>query len=193
MRLILLSTFGLLIFAVFQSQQIYSQDNMPMITYQRTITLPQKMQKALEEYNPNFKPWDISDYLPDVVHDYRFTSRQALSAVIGDFNSDRVTDVVMDGHNDHYNLLICILSDTSNYRIIEISKISYQNPKTIRYDDQFGIWNYLEFIGNQTLSSPFEPDPVKMQGDGIIVSAWRKASQVLYYKDGKFHSYVTGD
>ena len=193
MKSIWLSFLGLLIFAILISQRAYSQDNGPTITYQRTISLPEKMQKALDEYNSNFKSWDIGDYLPDIVHDYRFTSRQALSTVIGDFNGDAINDIIMDGHDDLHNLLICILSDMPNYRIIEISKMPYQNPKTIRYDDQFGIWDYLEFIGIQTLSSPFEPDPVKMQGDGVIVFAWRKASHVLYYKHGEFKTYITGD
>jgi hypothetical protein len=158
-----------------------------------TLVLLEKMQDALDRYDPYFVVWDIEDYLPMAVDWYKFTTRQALSKVVGDFNWDRKQDVVLQGHNDQHDLLICILSEGDGYRVLEISKGSLSDPKTERYDDDYGLWIYLAYIPKQTIKSPYESTELKLEGDAFELVYFGKAAVLYHYKDGEFHKYQTGD
>lgn len=155
--------------------------------------LPEKMHEALDRYDANFEVWDIEDYLPTVAEWYKFTTKQALSKVVGDFNWDRKQDVVLQGHNDQHDLLICILSEGDGYRILEIKKELLSDPKTERYDDDYGLWTYLAYIPKQTIKSPYEPAELRLEGDAFEWVYFGKAAVLYYYKDGQFHTYQTGD
>ena len=165
----------------------------PEIQYQATLLLPEEMQQALDRYDPNFVVWDIEDYLPIAVDWYKFTTRQAMSTVVGDFNWDRIQDAVLSGHNDQNDLLISILSEDDDYRVLEIRRDPLSDPETERYDDDYGLWIYLAYIPKQTIKSPYESKELKLEGDAFEMAYFGKAAVLYYYKDGKFHAYQTGD
>jgi hypothetical protein len=74
------------------------------------LVLPASMTRLLAQAHPGFRPWQISDFDPDIQQSYKFTGHQAPWAVIGDFNGDGVTDVVIDGHDDAVAYRICLVS-----------------------------------------------------------------------------------
>ena len=165
----------------------------PKIQYQTTLVLPEKMQQALDQYDPNFVIWDVEDYLPIAVDWYKFTTRQAMSKVVGDFNWDQKQDVVLKGHNDQNDLLISILSEDDDYRVLEIRRDPLSDPETERYDDDYGLWIYLVYTPKQTIKSPYESYELKLEGDAFEWVYFGKAAVLYYYKDEEFHTYQTGD
>lgn len=158
-----------------------------------SILLSQKMRNALRQYDPNFVPWQSSDYLPSLIHLYSLSARQAPSCVIGDFNSDGTLDTVLAGHNRTHNVLACILWMAEDFKVVEVEKGEKTDPKQSRYDNEEGLWVYLTYVPRGRIKSPYEPKPLELKADAFEISYYEKASVLYYFWDGKFSRYSTSD
>ncbi len=162
------------------------------IQYRATLVLPEEMQHALDQYDPNFVIWEIDDFLPMAVRCYRFTTVQSMSIVLGDFNRDQNQDVVLNGHNSKNDLILCLLSHEDNYRVIEILKSSLSQPISTREDLAHRIWVYLLHIPKQIIKSSYGIKELKLDGDAFVIDYFGKASILHYFVDGKFCQYSSG-
>ena len=101
---------------------------------QGIIVLPPKMKKAIENFNPDFEMWKIEDYTPKVVNDdhQKDNPRKLPFALIVDANKDNIHDVILDGHDKKKALLIGVISENDEYRILLIDKRTLYNPRTIQ-------------------------------------------------------------
>jgi hypothetical protein len=93
---------------------------------------PQKMKKAIEAFNPDFEMWKIEDYTPKVVNDdpQKDNPRKLPFALIVDANKDNMPDVILDGHDKEKFLLIGVISEKDDYRVLLIQeKTLYFYPK----------------------------------------------------------------
>lgn len=93
-----------------------------------SLTLP--MLRALDGWDPSFRPWHDRDYQPLLVRAYRHSSLQAPFAVVGDFNGDGRADVAIDGRTNTHTVTIVLLSNHEAYRVIVIqNQRGVANPK----------------------------------------------------------------
>jgi hypothetical protein len=117
---------------------------------QGIIVLPQKMKKAIEAFNPDFEMWKLEDYTPTILNeDHQKDSPQKLPfALIVDANKDNVPDVILDGHDKETFLLIGVISEKDEYRVLLIDKKTlYFYPRkmenTFEGKDEYGLPYYL--------------------------------------------------
>ena len=116
---------------------------------QGIIVLPQKMKKAIEAFNPDFEMWKFEDYTPQVVNDdhQKDNPRKLPFALIVDANKDNIPDVILDGHDKEKALLIGVISENDEYRVLLIDKRKLYNPRTIENmfegKKEYGLVYYL--------------------------------------------------
>ena len=55
--------------------------------------------QALKKFDPNFQIWTEDAFMPSAKKYYKSSIKQTLAGVVGDFNGDKIPDVVLSGHN----------------------------------------------------------------------------------------------
>jgi len=170
----------------------------PYFYTENKIYIPPEMQKAINEYDPDFKLYSDSNFLPSVIKYYTYTKHQAPFAVIGDFTGDSKTDVVLYGYNSQYTKIIGVISSNKDYKVIEIIKHDYIDPKKEWYgmgegQKEYGLWTYLVKVTPKTIKSPYEKEELILRNDAFEHVYFSKAAVLYYYKNGKFLKYQTSD
>jgi hypothetical protein len=125
-----------LIFFVSLTACFFAESNQtPVINKdQGIVILPPKMQKAIENFNPDFETWKLEDYTPTILsEDHQKDSPQKLPfALIVDANEDNIADVILDGHDKKKALLIGVISKGDEYRALIIEEKKLVSPRTIQ-------------------------------------------------------------
>jgi hypothetical protein len=195
-----LKLIGILIYLIasFPSALAFGSDPIiKAIGDEHIVVLSDNMEKALRNYDPEFTVWSQRDYIPDITKGYPFSRKQAPFAVIGDFNGDRILDVVLQGHNKKEDLIICLMSDSRKLRVMEIERGPLTIPQRQSYDlgphTEYGQWIFLTFVAPGKIESPYEDNPLELKTDAFELNYFEKASVVYYFKRGQFHKYITGD
>lgn len=155
-----------------------------------------QIERRIEKRFPRFRHLAPGDYLPAIVKDYRFSSKQAPYAVVGDFNGDGRSDLVVDGHDDVHFLRLLFLSPKYQGQVAE--SLVWTDPKTQVYpvgeEHQRGHSVFLEFVGPGMLDVPIgKQRPVRLKFDAFQLVFFGKASIVHYWSKGKFEEYYTSD
>src|SRR5690349_10360162 len=70
------------------------------------LVMPEALKAAIAAYDPTFVQWKESDFLPTVRKSYPYSGRQAPFAVVGDFNGDGRTDVIVQGHDKQSDVVL---------------------------------------------------------------------------------------
>ena len=110
-----------IIFVSLAACSLSESNQIPVIKKdQGIIVLPAKMKKAIEAFNPDFEMWKIEDYTPKVVNDdhQKDNPKKLPFALIVDANKDNIPDVILDGHDKETFLLIGVISEKDEYRIL---------------------------------------------------------------------------
>lgn len=174
------------------------EPSISLVGNEHVLIMGKDQEAAIKAYNPAFQIRKQTDYIPSLVKGYRFSSRQALFAVVCDLNGDGKEDLVIDGHDDANNLLIAVVSSKSGPYVLEINKWQpLATPKDDYYGMgdhvEYGLSDYLEFVPKGEINSPHEEHPLKLSTDAFELGIYEKGSAVFYLKDGKFQSYATSD
>lgn len=177
----------------------------PKIEIKYEVILSTGMKVALTKYDPEFQIWKAEDFHPMVRELYTFThshpwrsflAYQTLSAVIGDFNGDKIPDIALMGHNKTHRKRIVILSKNGKYHVVEFFKHLLINPMTPNHKIGGGnIQVYLELIapGKINANPDFKRPEIDLKTDAFKVCFFETASSLYYYSNGKFISYALSD
>jgi hypothetical protein len=143
--------------------------------------------ETLKAYNPTFKVWSDEDYSKDVKKHYKATKNQTLSAVVGDFNDDKMQDVILLGRTDANNVMVAVLSNKNGYEVFELGKTDLSDPK------KNPLEIYLAYVKPKKFKSRYEDAPLVLKTEAFEKVFFAKASSLYYFKDGKFEQYITSD
>ena len=116
---------------------------------QGIIVLPSKMKKAIKAFNPDFEMWKFEDYSPKIVNDdhQKDNPKKLPFALIVDANKDNIPDVILDGHDKKKALLIGVMSENDEYRVLLIEEKKLYSPETIQNmfegKKEYGLVYYL--------------------------------------------------
>ena len=177
------------------------------------LVLPAAMQAALQAFDSTFVPRRLSDYAPGHYDRrcpappdcpepwYQITDRQALFAAAGDFNGDRILDVVLDGENAREGARLIIMSDGSRFRVAILHSLGVV-PARIRQfrerprapdEAELGVGEGLAVVGPGTIRSEFEAEPLVLTTDAFVLHYFEKAAVIYYYRNGVWRSYTISD
>jgi hypothetical protein len=147
---------------------------------------------ALEAFNPQFKARTTEDYSSTIQADALNNDRQPFMLRL-DANHDGTADVVLDGHDDQHNILLCLLSSPGGYDVLVIRESSLLVPDEVKsWNDgvkesglNYYLWPNQEGAGF-TLAFPQQSDSEgNLLNDGFMIDytfsdgAFTEKSQVL--------------
>ncbi|MBX3022345.1 MAG: hypothetical protein KF799_11785 [Bdellovibrionales bacterium] len=96
-----------------------------------TPVLGQAVTNALTAYNPEFKLFESTDYIPSTQRMYKGSRNETQMAIVGDFNGDGINDVVVMGHANNETLILGVISKKNGqYEVKEIERQEFEDPKT---------------------------------------------------------------
>jgi len=167
---------------------------------QGIIVLPQKMKKAIKNFNPDFEMWKLEDYSPTILNDdhQKDNPRKLPFALIVDANKDNIPDVILDGHDKEKALLIGVISENDEYRVLIIDKRKLYNPRTIENifegKKEYGLVYYLWILEHRKQAKEknavfMVAYPQQTTADGALVTE----GYILEYRysNGKFQIWDT--
>ena len=177
------------------------------------LVLPASMEAALQVFDSTLAPRRLSDYArwhyyypcpapPDCPRPwYQITERQALFAAIGDFNGDKILDVVLDGDNGREGARLVIMSDGASFRVEKLAPLEVVPPQIRQFrtrpraanEAEHGVGEGLSLVRPGTYRSPYEPEPLVLTTDAFELHYFEKASSIHYYRNGRWHSFTTSD
>ncbi|MBI4655987.1 MAG: hypothetical protein HY746_04465 [Elusimicrobia bacterium] len=168
------------------------KNEMPRIKY--SMSFSSRIQSIIKKCSPDFETWDQDDYIPIITKLYEFSPKQLLSAVVGDFNGDKVSDAILTGHSKKINSIsMTILSNGNDYKLHDCSNGSYVDPQKEWYTGELGFFSYLEYVPPKKFEGIFSGYPLELKRDAYKWDVFEKTSS-LYYFDGKnFKEYLISD
>lgn len=160
----------------------------PEIRFDDSVTvrleLPPPMARLLADSAPGFVPWSLAHYTPDVRGWALPKSRSALSVVIGDFNGDKVLDVVADGYDRSRTLQIALVSNAGGWLFITLHAHPLDTVPVPAANPYARLGEYLTLAPPGRYESNFEDEPLVLKSDGFYQVYFEKAA-VLNYFDGR--------
>lgn len=150
------------------------------------VVIPQAMQDALLETVPDFEPFTLSEYGPDIERRYQFTMRQAPWAAIGDFNADGYTDLIIDGRSSLRSYRFCVWGNPVKPQVLTLMQ-SGPWPSTPRPGE------YLRFAAPGRRGTNYSEERLDLFTDAFEGIIYEKAATLYYWEDGRFKEFATAD
>lgn len=169
-----------------------------------TVILSTEMAVALKKYDPEFEIWEAWDFdhLFQEMYSYGGSSGkyiinyQAPSAVIGDFNGDKIPDIALLGHNKTHEKRIVVLSEPAGYEVVELFNYPLSvslSPTAKKGRISMGKCIELVPVGRRIKAEPaFNRPELNLKTDAFEYGGER-GSSLFYYKNGKFIEYCLSD
>lgn len=159
------------------------------------------MLRALDAWDPSFRPWRDRDYQPGIIRGYRFSSSEAPFAVLGDYNGDGNLDAAIDGRTRTHAVSLVLLSVPSGYRVVLLRKVrGVPDPGKEWYGvggdrREYGFWVFLSRrLPAATKLAGVDTDTVvRPRYECFEREYWGKASSAYYWDGAKFQEVITGD
>lgn len=148
--------------------------------------VPQAVRDAVDKYDPSFMPWRYDEYDPETGRQYVFSEAEAMFGVIGDFNGDRIPDVVMDGYTAGSHVTLGVLSEKGSYKAVEVDR--HLNHDTGHMQRQYHL--LVEPGGKARQIDNVPPD---LATDAFKRCSYGKTEALICLKDGVWRSYVSGE
>jgi hypothetical protein len=179
-----------LLIAISVIQSTSSQDKPYLIVNEPAsyaVGLPSRIQKVLTEYDSSFVTWRFDEYEDLIQKTYQVTQHQLPFAIIGDFNNDGITDIILDGHDATNEYLLAVLSSDSTWIVTELGRTNYISSTIEKR------WSSLTFVAKGSIVQSVEPDTsVQLKVDAFEQGS-EKASGVTYLENGHWVGITTGD
>jgi hypothetical protein len=150
-----------------------------------SVTLPSDVREEISSKFPGFTPYEQTCFPEYYSGDYRFSSRQAMFAVVADFNGDGRSDVALLGRQGKNELFIGVVSSGQRYQafLIESSPSPAECGSLEMFLTYAAPGSHQEFEGRR----------FRIDNAGVELIYDEKAAELYFWRDGKFQSYNTGD
>jgi len=168
--------------------------NGPRLEY--SVVLSSVMTESLRSYDPDFMLWEQKDYEPILVGAYRYSLQSIPSAVIGDFNGDKIQDVALLGHNKTHDKRIVVLSKNTRHSVIELLNYPLTDPLFPTAKKGGGnIGQLLELVpaGRKIKAEPAYNRPALNLKNDAFEYGGESGSRLYYYNGSRFVEYALSD
>lgn len=176
-----------------QSFALYDSTS-PRIEY--GVVLSSVMTESLRSYDPDFVVWEQKDYEPILVGTYKYSLQSTPSAVIGDFNGDKIQDVALLGHNKTHKKRVVLLSSATGFSVVELLNHPLHDPLFPPNAHKGGgnLGQCLEFVspGKIKAEPAYNRPELNLVNDAFKFGG-ETGSILYYYENGKFVDYPLSD
>lgn len=115
---------------------------------QQVLLLGTTAQTVLHNFDPQFKAWEHSDYLPQITtlspEEPKPTAQQlrefAPFAIVKDLNHDQRVDLIIHGRNNHQERFLALLSNAQGYQVEPIKDSEFPERNGIT-DPKVDDWD----------------------------------------------------
>lgn len=187
----------------------FSDDFKPRIDINYTIVLSSPMIKALNDYDSEFKIYQARHYATWArrLYDYKsyeswsgsYMGYQTPSAVIGDFNGDKIADIAVSGVSKKYRAVLVLISNGQNYKVIAVNKGMFEKEYNFNFffdkKAKSDMCASLELMprGETIRAEPAYNRPeIKLKTDAFTYGG-EKGSGLYIYENGNFTEYIMSD
>ena len=151
------------------------------------LEIPTAGLRAIDIAVPGFIPWSIADYTQDIQSEYQATSRQLPWAVIGDFDGDGRSDLVLDGHTGERQYRLCLWGGADSARVAIISDEAF-GPSSVPRDF------VLMYRSPGVHFSNWEDDEyVSLFNDAFLAYYYGKSGGIMYWSQGEWKAFHAVD
>ena len=119
---------------------------------------------------------------------YDYTERQAMSVVLGDFDGNGTTDVVLDGHEEREALMLAVMSSPDSCWVVQIGSSS--SDQDLR--GEFLTHQPPGRVHSGMLDASDGP-PLVLDTDAFQVIIFEKAAILYCYDEGRFVGTTVSD
>lgn len=151
-----------------------------------TLVLPETMRDSLSVALPGFVPWTLENYTSDIRRYYTITSRQAPWAVVGDFDGDGRSDAIVAGHTDSLCVTVCLWGGSAH----PAAQVLDRRDCVPGHDS---LARVLMYAAPGLQGTNFSDETVFTFTDAFVDYIFEKAGETWYWKDGKFHRFLSSD
>lgn len=166
---------------------------------QLVLDLPRELRSQLAAKAPQFHMFSQCDFLPSIVAALPRLRREGvefLSAVVGDFDGDRLSDVILTGHVADRKKLILIFTRAEDYEFRTYDRGFFNPHGWYAIEEnayEYGLDWYLRKVRPGKITSPYEKQTLGLKTDAFEIVFIERASVVYYWKDGELKRYITSD
>jgi hypothetical protein len=157
--------------------------------YTDALALAPAMKEALTAYNKDFKIWTLADYSPEELEQYHYSEKSLPYAVRGDFNNDGMDDIVVAGHDNDRNLVLALISNTTGYTVMDVSRpreSCYLETRKIGRQIPYKPSAILEIHG-KGLEYRSNGNNLVMDSESFSINTIRYCSVEKYGEDNPIH------
>lgn len=157
------------------------------------LELPSSMREVLDDSIPGFVAWSMEHYAPEVQWWVAHIRQNVPWAVFGDFNSDSIPDLVMDGTDGRRSLRVALVSTGPTYRLL-VLKVSpvYDQLKSIEFL-AYQAPGMIDTLACNEGEDQCHAVPSNLAADAFQVVHYEKASSVWYWTGDGFAQSSTSD
>jgi hypothetical protein len=157
------------------------------------LELPAAMDKVLKDSLPGFVAWSMAHYHPEVqswAHQYR----KVPWAVFGDFNRDRIVDVVADGTDGERLLRIVLMSNGPTHRLL-VLRAGPLTEQVLQNSDQFLAYQQppIDSGSCDEQDRKCRDQALHLAIQAFEVVIFEKASVLYWWTGDRFAEEVTSD
>lgn len=160
------------------------------------LILPTAMADAMTRVVPGFRVARLQDYPSDLWEKtsrsrYAVTSRSAPFAVIGDFNGDRVLDLIVDVTTPTGQAgLVYVLSERKGFVATAPDLFPTEGAPS---DEPLARGSWIRLVKKGLIESGYEEKPLRLTTDAYEQIYDEKGAAVYYLQGGEWQVYVTSD
>jgi len=151
------------------------------------LKLSAQMYQALIAYNPRLRVLTAKSFVPSLITQYKFSTRESPWAVLGDFTGDGKQDLVFLTHVDDTVLLLSAIAEGKGYRVAELSRIRDGLNDTIEVAPgkiEQGVWNFLRVQPKGVVFSALDQMEVDLKTEGVRFEYWKMSAEILFWDSG---------
>lgn len=157
------------------------------------LELPASMREVLADSIPGFVPWTMEHYAPEVQWWVAHRRLNVPWAVFGDFNSDSIQDLVMDGTDGRRSLRVALVSTGPTYHLLVLQVLPvYEGLKSIEFLAQQAP-GMIDTLACSEDEGQCHSVPFDLAADAFQVVHYEKASSLWYWTGDGFAQSTTSD
>lgn len=148
----------------------------------KSVVFGKEIERIIKKERPGFSPLKISVFKNEVIGLFKGSKNNIPMAVVGDFNGDKINDLVVLGKNKKNFELLAFLSEKSTFKLVPVAQWTMKNfLKAFYYEKK--IVRYLSFVPKSKVKKP-----KNYKNDLFQIETYLGFTELFFFDGKKFQS-----